>query len=586
MESRWIGSWAARSACVAAAAASVAAASAPPPPPTPPPPGWHQPARCEEGDVNALFQFRGVWHLMQQWHLRPHTAVGHAVSHDLLTWQRVADVLQSGTTADEQCYDGSASLVARPGHELSPMLQIDGGCGRKQPGTLPCMESAGNGSTGGVTAWPDDLTDATLANWTKAPGPTVWHDCNGSAGPGPVWRNPHSGLFECIAIHGAGEARFVARDDTLHSWKMADPEFLPAHGGGGGLWHTLPPNAPGVASTSTAGSGDGSGGARWATHIFQSNRAMGDGRPEFLLGVYDPVAETFSNVTVSRPVDHGQGVCYGQLSHQKADDGAPAPAGADNRTIHVSWLAGRSEASTGSGAACATGGQLTSFRDLRYDPRIDALVELPIDEYYTLRHPKPTLNISGVAVKAGPNATTIADVDGLTAATMDLEVELAVPHPWPMGAGISIGVRCETEGGTCANGTIITLTSNGTLSSTSEPVAVHGGRAPTSEAQQQQQASERQMVIASVSRWRECVKIRPSAPSPAAAFPLLEGEDTVALRIMTDHRSIEIFAAGGRWVFSCGLGGEGGGTIVASSTGVDATVSAAGWALPTAPVVQ
>ena len=60
--------------------------------------------------MNALFQFRGVWHLMQQWHLRPHTAVGHAVSHDLLTWQRVADVLQSGATADEQCYDGSASL--------------------------------------------------------------------------------------------------------------------------------------------------------------------------------------------------------------------------------------------------------------------------------------------------------------------------------------------------------------------------------------------------------------------------------------------------------------------------------------------
>ena len=29
---------------------------------------------CEEGDVNALFQYNGVWHLMQQWHLRGGTA--------------------------------------------------------------------------------------------------------------------------------------------------------------------------------------------------------------------------------------------------------------------------------------------------------------------------------------------------------------------------------------------------------------------------------------------------------------------------------------------------------------------------------
>jgi hypothetical protein len=77
----------------------------PPPPPPPPPPyagaTWHLPTRCEEGDVNALFEWEGTWHLMQQWAARPHTSVGHAVSTDLLRWARLPDVLASGAAGDE-----------------------------------------------------------------------------------------------------------------------------------------------------------------------------------------------------------------------------------------------------------------------------------------------------------------------------------------------------------------------------------------------------------------------------------------------------------------------------------------------------
>ena len=56
---------------------------------------WHAGTRCEEGDVNALFQYEGVWHLMQQWHARPLTSVGHTVSPTLLRWHRVKDVLSA-----------------------------------------------------------------------------------------------------------------------------------------------------------------------------------------------------------------------------------------------------------------------------------------------------------------------------------------------------------------------------------------------------------------------------------------------------------------------------------------------------------
>ena len=187
-----------------------------PHPYNPPPPFtnavWHLPARCEEGDVNSLFQFNGTWHLMQQWAARPRTSVGHVVSADLLRWVRVADVLASGAAGDEQCYDGSASVVRRGGM-LTPMLMIDGGCGKKGPGGSPCMESTGNGSTGGVTAFPRDLTDPNLIQWDRS-GPTQFTGCDGSSGPSPILTNAATGKQQLIAIHGGGEALFEALDDT------------------------------------------------------------------------------------------------------------------------------------------------------------------------------------------------------------------------------------------------------------------------------------------------------------------------------------------------------------------------------------
>ena len=47
-----------------------------------------------------------------------------------LRWARLPDVLSSGQGGDQQCYDGSSSIVMRSG-VLSPMLMIDGGCGEK-----------------------------------------------------------------------------------------------------------------------------------------------------------------------------------------------------------------------------------------------------------------------------------------------------------------------------------------------------------------------------------------------------------------------------------------------------------------------
>ena len=93
-----------------------------------------------------------------------------------------------------------------------------------------------------------------------------------------------------------------------------------------------------------------------------------DGRPTFVLGVYNVGNATFTNVTRARAVDVGVAVAYGQLSTE---------GGLDARTLHISWLIDHEDPQP---PDCNGGGQLTSFRELQFDPRLGILVERPIAE--------------------------------------------------------------------------------------------------------------------------------------------------------------------------------------------------------------
>jgi hypothetical protein len=208
---------------------------------------WHAGTRCEEGDVNALFEFRGVWHVFHQYRNRPATSIGHAASRDLLHWARLPDALESGPTVDSQCYDGGASLLPRNGVP-QPMLMIDGGCGMPVANGPFCMESTG-ASSGGVTAFPEDPDDPMLTNWSRV-GPTAWLPCNGTAWPSPIWRNEARGVWNLLAVNFAvnGMSRFESTNDSFTAWRLADESFIEGIKGlGGGMWHTLPPNVDGGA---------------------------------------------------------------------------------------------------------------------------------------------------------------------------------------------------------------------------------------------------------------------------------------------------------------------------------------------------
>ena len=495
-------------------------------------PQWHLPARCREGDVNALFQYAGTWHLLQQWHLRPHSAVGHSTSPDLLRWTRVADALSAGGSAEEQCFDGSASLLDLNGTR-TPVLMIDGGCGRKAAGHLPCMESSGNGSTGGVVAFPTQLTDADLASW-RSLGPTVFLGCDSSAGPGPIFRlndSPSSPL-SLVAIHGGGEARFEAVDGTLTRWRMADPSFLAHRGGGGGLWHQLPLNVDGVT------------GRRWPTHIFQTDTGRGDGRPDFVFGALRN--GRFTNASAPVAVDVGGSVAYGQLS-SSGGTGVGGVAG-DPRTLHVSWLVDRAQPVSPN---CAVGGQLTSFRDLRYDPRIETLVETPIAEYRALRG-QAIFKSRGVLLRADEPLAPLASMGAQQAAHLDAELTVALP-PESHNGSIQLGVRCEAASSSSAD-------------------CRAGGRI------------ELRIGAGDARGWRRlAMSVTTPFERQVAECVMMGAADSWALpvRIMTDSRSLEVFVAHGRCVFSgVLLGSARGGALVAAAQRSDARLSSAiGWPL-------
>ena len=507
----------------------------PPPPPTPaaPKPIWHLPARCEEGDINALFQYNGVWHLMQQWHARPATSVGHAVSTDLLRFGRVSDVLKSGAGGSQQCYDGSSSITSK-----GPMLMIDGGCGFYTKGLdqKGCMESSGH-DTGGVTAWPTDLSDVNLTVWKKQ-GPTKWKDCLGASGPSPTWKNPVTGKHELVAIGGGNhDALFEATDDTLTSWERKKSGFTPMRGGGGQLWHPLPINVNGVSTKSNR-----------FTHIIQID-AHGSGQPNFVLLKYNYATSNASDFTNSTSVDTGS-VAFGQLSNPGGTAAGGKPG--DPRTIHVSW----SPAANGlprpaCNAADVDVGQLTSFRDLRYDPRlgeIGRLVETPIAEYLSLRSPTPMRKAATALSPSSGAVTMLALKAGPSAYDVEMNISAAA------GAAVQLGFACGAVQGGLAKSCGYSF-----------QVAVTAGSATVCHSDDR-----------------------------CTSFPLLPAEIQAAeaggaftvvlpVRVMTDTRSIEVFVGDGRAAYSgvvsyakCASGACG---VLASTNVVGVTASAAAWGM-------
>jgi sucrose-6-phosphate hydrolase SacC (GH32 family) len=252
------------------------------------------------------------------------------------------------------------------------------------------------------------------------------------------------------------------------------------------------------------------------------------------MGVYDPVKQTYTNV--SRPIllDAGGGVDYGSLSW--TDDPA-----AEQRCLFVSWL----RLTEASPPDCGTQGQLTLIRDLRYDPRLDTLVHSPIVEYQRLRSERPLFDDSTLRLPAGAPAITLfapSARGGATGISMDVEFNVSVPSALG-AASATLSVRCKSLP-QCEGGANLTL-SIGAL-----------------------KPDGRRDVVLDV-RYKYHFTVR---------FVMLSGEVSLPLRVLSDTRSLEIFVANGRGAASVTMLSTGG-AVAAAASGSDLTVAASAWQL-------
>ena len=210
----------------------------------------------------------------------------------------------------------------------------------------------------------------------------------------------------------------------------------------------------------------------------------------------------------------------------------PCPGHPETSEAQVSWLIGPA-----SPPDCFGGGQLTCLRDLRWDPRVQRLVESPIAEYRSLRRDLLS-NISGIRLAPGGGRVVLhAGGGGGDAPVFDAELALSFVE----GAAVSLGLRCAAGDEACAGGLNLTLSfSRGGDGSRSAQLSV-GGR--------------------------------------QSAVPLLPSESSVPLRVLSDRRSIECFVGeGGRGVFSASLLSQAA-QVTAAATGRGVYASAEVWAM-------
>jgi hypothetical protein len=328
-----------------------------------------------------------------------------------------------------------------------------------------------------------------------------------------------------------------------------------------------------------------------------------------VLGVYDMAAQTFSNYTTPRLMDSGPGVMYGAFG----DD----PVG--NRTLHVSWLSDSPNGASrhpptpapdpdpegkGKKPQLYCFNRLTSIREVRYEPRLQQLGELPIAEHAQLRS-KQMINAtamvpldqasssSGSSGGSGGGGAAVAatrlgggEPQADRALDFELDLLLGSGGSGEVGEGgtiysgedsgivLALGAQCEGtsddsasssgRGGDGSGGNATTIAEQiGCLegvvfilniSSSSSSSAVGGESiAGVSDGSGGGVHHGVRQVSLEVLLGGEALQPHGSNAPPVIAARILPGERSVPIRLMTDVGSAEVFVGGGRAVASVGV---------------------------------
>ena len=404
-------------------------------------------------DANAIFQHRGVFHMMHQcdggpaglpcgggWEGRnPHPdkdeqtffhSWGHVVSTDLARWRRVPDALTpsfKGYEHGSDC-DGTVSFPAGLGPVAlyGPGCGFSGGEGRGEG--LPGRRRVRRDAARIGVAVAANASDPWLLGWVRSPNlpvtfapgsppcsfaGTVWkHNdthwslvCSGSG-------NPEEELESNAKVAGGGtRQRYTAPvtggvNGIAGPWTLVDPAFGGAAaelgGGSGPVFYPLPPvpAPPGAPAPPLL-----------PTHIISAGSGS-----TFGFGAFDPASERL--VVLGETTLGGLHWTAGGL----ADDG---------RILLTGWIAaGNDPAAVADGcpliagiAVCGVQAEAAP-RVVSFEPGTNMLLSYPAAELASLRN-ATLFNRSRLALRAGVTVPLLLPPG--TGTAVDVEMSLQIP---------------------------------------------------------------------------------------------------------------------------------------------------------------
>ena len=446
-------------------------------------------------DVNALFSYGGLAHVMNQRQIEQSVegkaGFSHLVSRDWVRWQRLPNALAAGS------YDGSATVVPGSGPVImfdcatkicpsgSNILSSSVGATSADSGTADVQQHPDDIPVMGV-ARPHNLSDPTLREWVTAAANPIVIDIPGEyVAPSKLWHNSSGVAFMTMNSHDSVIGLFSSVDPQLHHWHLEDPKWFATGGGGAVVFLPLP----------TTVSGDHLVGANGTNHVCGSC----DPSLCFILGHFDP--DTDQSFTQTIPGKHCTDMGYDMGGFfVYSESGIVPPEAFGHPTASPDW--GKAKTRFVQQGWIADLAALTVVRELRYDPVQQSLVSLPVAELASLREALLT-NFSGKTLAAGQPVLTVANGSVATVADIEIDIEMpkgAAAFKVDIGAlGAHIQLACSPA-------------------SASHPVAGCTLFAPG----------------------------RGRGKTTRQSYNLGPGETATSLRVLVDKVVLEVFAGGGR----------------------------------------
>ena len=349
-------------------------------------------------DANAIFNYRGTWHLMHQanW-----TDWAHLVSTDLAHWTRLPSAL-----APNGDWDGTLTLLDGKPSILYDCANLVPGCIPPNASVLPAesapLHLAPNDPARVGVARPADYEDANLTKWIKDPHNPI-HIQNGRPGQGPsnMWRTHDGRVTNMLMTQGRHGplVRFQSTDPTLHNWTVAQPDpFFAQKSNGVAVFYPLP--SGGNTSTDVFGSAGPT-----PTHLLGhvTNAPHEAGTPWLVIGTYDGEGTGgFTPTDAPMPLDSSELVVFSAFGKS------------DERLLYVGWFNGLGVSNT-----------LTVPRQVTYDARMRRLLVKPVPELARALRGAPLGSTARTIIAAGASLALFDE--GKAATAFDLRVTVALP---------------------------------------------------------------------------------------------------------------------------------------------------------------